>query len=189
LSTRMSISLYSQTSIDSLIPMLILLLMSIDFATLGLTSTCLLISTDFLRLIATSLRLQTSTDSSMTTLILLLMSICFPILEAMSIYLQMLIDFSQLIATSLHLPISIDLSTCLLTPIGFLLLTVISLCLPISIDLSTRMSISLYSQTSIGSSIPMLISPYLLICSSMLTSILLLMLIDFPTLGLMSTCL
>ncbi|HEC2169456.1 TPA: hypothetical protein R1916_002486, partial [Staphylococcus delphini] len=143
--------------------------------------------TDFLRLIATSLRLQTSTDSSMTTLILLLMSICFPILEAMSIYLQMLIDFSQLIATSLHLPISIDLSTCLLTPIGFLLLTVISLCLPISIDLSTRMSISLYSQTSIGSSIPMLISPHLLICSPMLTSISLLMLIDFPILEVMST--
>ncbi|HEC2222373.1 TPA: hypothetical protein R1951_002575, partial [Staphylococcus delphini] len=63
------------------------------------------------------------------------------------------------------------MSTYLLTPIGFSLLIVTSL----------------YSQTSIGSSIPMLISPHLLICSSMPMSISLLMLIDFPILGLTST--
>ncbi|HEC2146987.1 TPA: hypothetical protein R1906_002549 [Staphylococcus delphini] len=58
------------------------------------------------------------------------------------------------------------MSTYSLTPIGFSLLIATSLRLPILIDLSTRMSISLH----------------LLICSSMLKSILLLMLIDFPTL-------
>ncbi|HEC2203558.1 TPA: hypothetical protein R1930_002527 [Staphylococcus delphini] len=58
------------------------------------------------------------------------------------------------------------MSTYLLTPIDFLQLIVTSLHLPTSIDLS----------------IPMLILPHSLICSSMLTSILLLMLIDFPTL-------
>ncbi|HEC2201048.1 TPA: hypothetical protein R1926_002438, partial [Staphylococcus delphini] len=74
----------------------------------------------------------------------------------MSISLLMLIDF----------PILEAMSTYLLTPIGFLQLIVTSLCLPISIDLS----------------IPMLISPHSLICSSMLKSILLLMSIGFPTL-------
>ncbi|HBB6316736.1 TPA: hypothetical protein KB391_005543, partial [Escherichia coli] len=63
------------------------------------------------------------------------------------------------------------MSTYLLTPIDFLQLIVISLCLPISIGSSTRM----------------LISPHLLICSSMPMSISLLMLIDFPILEAMST--
>ncbi|HEC2161396.1 TPA: hypothetical protein R1902_002483, partial [Staphylococcus delphini] len=90
------------------------------------------------------------------------MSICFPILEAMSIYLQILIRFSQLILTSLRLLTSIFevMSTYLLISTDFLLLIVTSLYLPTSIDLS----------------IPMLILPHSLICSSML------MLIGFPTL-------
>ncbi|HEC2146988.1 TPA: hypothetical protein R1906_002550, partial [Staphylococcus delphini] len=94
--------------------------------------------------------------------ILLLMLIDFPILEAMSTCLLTPIGFSLLIAISLRLLTSIFevMSTYLLISTDFLLLIVTSLYLPTSIDLS----------------IPMLILPHSLICSSML------MLIGFPTL-------
>ncbi|HEC2222375.1 TPA: hypothetical protein R1951_002577 [Staphylococcus delphini] len=102
----------------------------------------------------TSLYSQTSIGLSTPMLILPHSLIGSPMLT--SILLLMLIDFLILEV----------MSTCLLTPIGFSLLIATSLCLPTSIDLS----------------IPMLISPHLLICSSMLKSILLLMSICFPTL-------
>ncbi|HEC2196172.1 TPA: hypothetical protein R1937_002463, partial [Staphylococcus delphini] len=130
---------------------------------------------DFSQLIATSLYSQTSNDSLIPMPILLCLPISIDLSIPMLISPYLLICSSML--TSILLLMLIDfptlglMSTCLLTPIGFLLLTVTSLCLPISIDLS----------------IPMLISPHLLICSSMPMSISLLMLIDFPILGLTST--
>ncbi|HEC2181534.1 TPA: hypothetical protein R1941_002455, partial [Staphylococcus delphini] len=168
-------SLYSQTSIGSSIPMLISphlliyspmltlisLLMLIDFPTLEVMSTYLLTPIGFSLLIVTSLYSQTSIGLSTRMLILPHSLICSSMLT--SILLLMLIDFPTLGL----------MSTYLLTPIDFLQLIVISLCLPISIGSSTRM----------------LISPHLLICSSMPMSISLLMLIDFPILEVMSTCL
>ncbi|HEC2161323.1 TPA: hypothetical protein R1902_002402, partial [Staphylococcus delphini] len=79
----------------------------------------------------------------------------------MSTYLLTPIGFSLLIATSLHLPTSI--------------FEVMSTYLQIPIDFSQLIATSLHLPTSIDLSIPMLISPHLLIYSPMLTLISLLM--------------